>query len=144
MFHRRVVSLLSLALCASSLLWACAHAPVAPAPLGSETPPAAAPVQSAHAVPTPASSAASVAASCPPGQALAPDGSCAVTPPCIDGEVLMGACICATGKGVDATGHCVFMPCPRSTSGGTVFRNDAGQCVECRAGAIRSGDGCLK
>jgi hypothetical protein len=67
-----------------------------------------------------------------------------VSPPCIDGEVLMGACICPSGKGVDGTGHCVFMPCPKSTSGGTVFRNDAGQCVECRAGAIRSGDGCLK
>ena len=36
----------------------------------------------------------------------------------------MGACICSGGKGVDATGHCVYMPCPKGNMGGVVFRND--------------------
>jgi hypothetical protein len=55
----------------------------------------------------------------------------------------MGACICPSGKGVDATGHCVFMPCPKGNMGGIVFRNDQGQCLECKPGQVRSGDGCM-
>ena len=133
---------MSLALWVPGLPLACAGRPVAPAPARTEAP-SAVPVASATAVPAPASSSA-VAATCPPGQTLGADGSCAASTPCVDGELLMGTCICSHGKGADATGHCVFMPCPKSTSGGTVFRNEEGQCVECRAGAVRSGDGCLK
>jgi hypothetical protein len=55
----------------------------------------------------------------------------------------MGACICPSGKGVDSTGHCVFMPCPKGNLGGVVFRNDQGQCLECKPGQVRSGDGCI-
>ena len=43
----------------------------------------------------------------------------------------MGACICPSGKGVDVTGHCVYMPCPKGDRGGIVFRNDEGKCMEC-------------
>ncbi len=54
----------------------------------------------------------------------------------------MGACICDKGKGVDATGHCVFMPCPKTESGGIVFRDETtGQCMECRPGTKPSADG---
>jgi hypothetical protein len=54
----------------------------------------------------------------------------------------MGACICDKGKTADATGHCVYPPCPKSTSGGTAFRDEAtGQCKECRAGTKPTKDG---
>jgi hypothetical protein len=141
----RIIGLLSLALWAPALPLACAGKPAASAPAASEAPSAAVPVASTTTAPAPAAvpaSASAAAVTCPPGQTLGADGSCAA--PCVDGELLMGTCICPHGKGADITGHCVLMPCPKSTSGGTVFRNDAGQCVECRAGAIRSGDGCLK
>ncbi|MGH7294584.1 MAG: hypothetical protein ACRELB_06620 [Polyangiaceae bacterium] len=62
----------------------------------------------------------------------------------IDGEILMGACICAHGKGVDATGHCVFAPCPPGVTGGTVFRDEeTGQCMECRPGTKPSRGKCV-
>jgi hypothetical protein len=53
----------------------------------------------------------------------------------------MGACICDQGKGVDATGHCVFTQCP-SAHGGATFRDpNTGQCMECRAGTRPTKDG---
>ena len=54
----------------------------------------------------------------------------------------MGACVCARGKGADATGHCVYPPCPRSEGGGPVFRDEqTGQCMECRPGTRPAGHG---
>jgi hypothetical protein len=80
---------------------------------------------------------------CPPGQALASDGNCKPPAPCLDGEEMMGACICPRGKTVDETGHCVFAKCPEGTTGGTVFRNETtGDCLECRPGTVPCGDHC--
>jgi hypothetical protein len=59
----------------------------------------------------------------------------------------MGACICSKGKSADATGHCVFMTaCPKSASGGEVFRDEAtGKCRECRPGTRPAPDGsCMR
>jgi hypothetical protein len=71
-----------------------------------------------------------------------PPPSAEPTPPCVDGEILMGACICDKGKTADATGHCVYPPCPKSTTGGTPFRDGTtGQCMECRAGTKPTKDG---
>jgi hypothetical protein len=80
---------------------------------------------------------------CPPGQALASDGNCKAPPPCIDGEEMMGACICPHGKSVDETGHCVFAKCPDGATGGVVFRNQTtGDCLECKPHTIPCGDHC--
>ncbi len=79
--------------------------------------------------------AASATAAVPSASALdssapAPEQSAEPDPPCIDGELMMGACICETGKTADATGHCVFVPCPRSAEGKVPFRNPTtGQCT---------------
>lgn len=84
-----------------------------------------------------------VPAICPAGQVLSSDGTCKAPPPCIDGEEMMGACICPRGKSVDETGHCVFGQCPPGTGGGPVFRNEAtGECLECRPGTMPCGDHC--
>jgi hypothetical protein len=139
-FHCRVPSVLALALTLAAgplVVLACGPAPVpvAPAPLApvsaplASTPAAEAPAASSAPAPTPAPSASASAASS--------------DPPCIGGEIMMGACICSSGKGVDATGHCVFMPCPKGNMGGIVFRNDQGQCMECKPGQVRNGDGCM-
>jgi hypothetical protein len=53
----------------------------------------------------------------------------------------MGICVCPKGKGADDSGHCVYMPCPKSTSGGTTFRDKTGQCKECRSGTKPAPDG---
>lgn len=53
----------------------------------------------------------------------------------------METCICPKGKGVDDTGHCVFVPCPKGSTGGTAFRDKMGQCKECRAGTTPTPDG---
>jgi hypothetical protein len=54
----------------------------------------------------------------------------------------MGACICAKGKGVDSTGHCVYQPCPKGEHGGSVFRDpSSGQCMECKPGTKPTPDG---
>jgi hypothetical protein len=145
---RPVVWSLVQALSASALVLACAGAPVAP-PMSSEAPPptpapsasaAAAPVASASAAPS--ASSASFAAVCPAGQVLGSDGNCKAPAPCLDGEEMMGACICPRGKSVDETGHCVYAKCPEGTTGGTVFRNDSGDCMECRPGTVPCGDHC--
>lgn len=77
-------------------------------------------------------------------EALAPSPvpSAEPVPPCIDGEILMGACICDKGKTVDETGHCVYPPCPKSSTGGTAFRDEStGQCMECPGGTRPTKDG---
>jgi hypothetical protein len=133
---------------------ACGGAPVAP-PVSSEPPPPPL-VTSASAEPAPSASASAscgdkelrdvhgncIAAACPPGQVLGSDGNCKAPAPCLDGEEMMGACICPRGKSVDETGHCVFARCPEGT-GGTVFRNETtGECMECRRGTVPCGDHC--
>jgi len=141
---------------ALALPLACAGAPVAPA-VSAEPPPSAsaapAPVTSAS---SPAPSSAScgdkeirdqhgncVATVCPSGQLLGSDGNCKAPAPCLDGEEMMGACICPHGKSVDETGHCVFARCPEGSTGGTVFRNPTtGDCMECRPGTVACGDHC--
>lgn len=154
---------LALSLSVSVLPLACAGASVAPAASG-DAPPVTpvTPVTSATAAPAPVTSASvappslascpdngvrdtrgnCIAAVCPPDQKLASDGNCKAPAPCLDGEEMMGACICPHGKSVDDTGHCVFARCPEGT-GGTVFRNDAtGECMECRRGTVPCGDHC--
>ncbi|HEY8087690.1 MAG TPA: hypothetical protein VIF09_07595, partial [Polyangiaceae bacterium] len=136
-----------------------AGAPAAP-PVSAEEPPAT-PVASAPAPPAPAPSASVAPSSsarcgdkefldahgncsvCPPGQVLGSDGNCKAPAPCIDGEDMMGACICPHGKSVDDTGHCVAARCPEGTTGGTVFRNETtGDCMECHPGTVPCGDHC--
>ena len=120
------------------LAWACSPAPVAP-PVAPAPPAAPSAVASDSATPPAAPSASEVSAPPPP----AASSASAEAPPCIDGEMLMGACICSKGKGVDSTGHCVFMPCPKSTTGTVVFRSEStGQCMECKPGKVQCGDGC--
>ncbi len=140
---QRLLSWLALggALAAGPVI-ACASSP-APAPAVAAPAPAPSPSSVPSDAPA-ASSAAPPAVPPTPSAAPAPSASAASSdPPCIDGEILMGACICPSGKGVDATGHCVFMPCPKGNMGGVVFRNDQGQCMECKPGQVRSGDGCI-
>ena len=127
--HRLLSRLALVGALASGPLIACASAP---APAVTAPAPASSPSSVASDIP-----AASASTSAPAASAGSSD------PPCIDGEILMGACICPSGKGVDATGHCVFMPCPKGNLGGVVFRNDQGQCMECKPGQVRSGDGCI-
>jgi len=142
--HRRVARSVSLLALASALvagplvMIACASAPPAPAPVT----PAPAPAPVTSEAPAAPSAPAPTAAPAPAPSASA-SAAASNDPPCIDGEILMGACICPSGKGVDATGHCVFMPCPKGNMGGIVFRNDQGQCLECKPGQVRSGDGCM-
>ena len=166
MRQRRLASLLALALCGAALPFACTPAPATP-PTAVEPPPSASASASASAAPIP-SATASVAAApsasapptcgekeildphgrcvaslCPAGKVFMSDGTCKDPAPCIDGEVMMGACICPHGKTVDETGHCKFSPCPPGTGGGTVFRDDAtGDCMECRPGTVPCGDHC--
>jgi hypothetical protein len=84
-----------------------------------------------------------IAPVCPAGQALASDGNCKPPAPCLDGEEMMGACLCPRGKSVDETGHCVFARCPEGTTGGIVFRAEStGECMECRPGTVPCGDHC--
>jgi hypothetical protein len=150
---RPVVSSIVLTLSIPVIVLACAGAPAAP-PMNGEVQPAppAPPAPSATVAPAPVASAAAVpsavpsspgfAAVCPAGQALASDGNCKAPAPCLDGEEMMGACICPRGKSVDETGHCVYAKCPEGTSGGTVFRNDSGDCMECRPGTVPCSDHC--
>ncbi len=137
---------------------ACGGAPPPP-PVSVEPPPSTPvpPAPSASAAPPPATASAStscgdkelrdvhgncIAAACPAGQVLGSDGNCKAPAPCLDGEEMMGACICPRGKSVDETGHCVFARCPEG-SGGTVFRNETtGECMECRRGTVPCGDHC--
>ena len=155
-------SWLALALSGPVLPLACAGVPVAPPASGEASP--AMPVTSASADPATVPSATSaapsssascgdkevrdphgncIAAVCPPGRVLGSDGNCKAPAPCIDGEEMMGACICPRGKTVDETGHCVFARCPEGTTGGTVFRNETtGECMECRPGTSPCGDHC--
>ncbi len=112
-----------------------ASASAAPAPVAPEPPaaPAASPEPGPAATP----------AVCPQGQVLGSDGNCKAPAPCIDGQDMMGACICPHGKSADETGHCVFTPCPPGATGGTVFRNETtGDCMECRPGTAPCGDHC--
>lgn len=142
MSDRRVPSLLALAstLVAGPLVMiACASAPPAPAPVA----PAPAPAPSTTISEAPAASSAPAPVAAPAPAPPASASAAAADPPCIGGEIMMGACICSSGKGVDETGHCVFMPCPKGNMGGIVFRNDQGQCMECKPGQVRSGDGCM-
>jgi hypothetical protein len=132
-----MLSLLALVMLAPCMALACGPAP-APPPSVPPTPPP--PLPSASAAPAASSATAEVPAASA-SSAPAPSAT-ADNVPCIDGEVLMGACICPSGKGVDATGHCVFMPCPKGNMGGVVFRSDSGQCMECKPGQVRCGDGC--
>lgn len=154
--HRLIVCIHALALCAPGFPLACAAAGVAPASnpraptlanAGSAVSPSAS-VASGATTPAsvapgaPAPTAASPAASAPEALAPAPPPSVEPTPPCIDGEVVMGACICDTGKTADADGHCGYPPCPKSTTGGAAFRDErTGQCMECRAGTTPTKDG---
>ena len=152
---------LAFALLGLTVPLACAGAPAAP-PVNAETPPVA-PVASASATPAPVTSASAAPSSsagcgdreirdthgnciapvCPVGQALASDGNCKPPAPCLDGEEMMGACICPRGKSVDETGHCVFARCPEGTTGGVVFRAEStGECMECRPGTVPCGDHC--
>ena len=62
----------------------------------------------------PSSASASTTASEPP------------PPPCIDGQILMGVCICDKGKSADATGHCVYTQCPSEHGGGDLPRSEHG------------------
>jgi hypothetical protein len=136
MVNGRVVRLLALALPAMGILLACAAAPVVPASPGQEQIPVA---------PPSASAAASASVETPASAAPAPSAEPA--PLCIGGEIMMGACICPSGHGVDATGHCVFMTkCPKSVNGGIVFRDETtGQCKECRPGTKPvPGGGCAR
>lgn len=138
---RPLVPLLAIVLSGPCVVLACAQAPAAPP--ASPPPPPSAPAPSASTAPAAASSTAEAPAAPPPSAPPAAASSAATdTVPCVDGEILMGACICPSGKGVDATGHCVYMPCPKGNMGGVVFRNDQGQCMECKPGQVRCGDGC--
>jgi hypothetical protein len=137
--HQRTFSVLTLTAVVSVgplAVLACGSAP-APAPVAPALAPAPTTADSASAAPAASSAAPQAAAS-----SAAPAATEAPVL-CVDGEILMGACICPSGKGVDATGHCVFMPCPKGNMGGVVFRNDQGQCLECKPGQVRSGDGCI-
>ena len=142
MCHRRLLERVA-TLCASAFLLACASASPPPASRAHE-PSTAAGVPSSSVSAAGSTSAAAVAAPPPVGSASqAPEPTAAESnPPCIDGEIMMGACICSKGKGADATGHCVYPPCPKSKTGGTSFRDEStGQCKECRAGLRPSSDG---
>jgi hypothetical protein len=153
MSHRRLVILLALSLGEAAIPLACAPRPVARAPLAENPVPAiglaesqptsaaivpassSVPVASDTAVPLPVASAPESVAP-PPRQSAEPD------PPCVDGELIMGACICESGKSADGTGHCVFVPCPRTAEGRISFRDKAtGQCMECRSGFRPTSDG---
>jgi hypothetical protein len=154
MSHRRLVILLALCLGEAIIPLACAPAPAARAPVAAVEVPAlglaepqpsspiapavsasAPPAESATSVPTVVAAATEAA---PP----APRHTAEADPPCIDGEILMGACICDRGMSADATGHCVLVPCPRTAEGRTGFRDPkTGQCMECRPGFRPTADG---
>jgi len=146
--HRRIGFAHALSVCGAALALACAPAGAAPAPNAPGPTPGASPeASSAAAGSSPASTTtpggATPAASAPQATAPAPSPSAEPAPPCVDGEVVMGACICPDkGKTPDATGHCIYPPCPKTLIGGTAFRDEAtGQCLECRAGTKPTKDG---
>lgn len=142
---RHVVSVLA-------LLVACGGARVAPpaaaeapveAPVASASAPASASAAPPEPVAPPAPTPHASVAVCPEGQVLGSDGTCRAPAPCLDGEEMMGACICPHGKTVDETGHCVFAACPKGETGGQVFRDETtGECLECRPGTVPCGDHC--
>jgi hypothetical protein len=131
--------------CASRGLAPTSNAPNTP----TSNPPEPTPAATASASVSAAGPSASSAAASPTPVASeseapppAPPASAEPTPPCVDGEIMMGACICDKGKTADAEGHCVYPPCPKSTPGAATFRDETtGQCVECRAGTTPSKDG---
>jgi hypothetical protein len=139
---RPFVLLLALALPAGRLLLACASAPPVPASPMPEPAPAVASSSPTSELASPAAMESAATGPMPSAPA-APARSAEPPPPCIGGEIMMGACICAKGKSADATGHCVFMTaCPRSANGGEVFRDEStGKCRECRPGLRPTPDG---
>jgi hypothetical protein len=153
MSDRRIVLLVALFLGEAAVPVACAPEPVAPAPRAAmATTPALGLAESqptSATVPTDSVTAAASASAAPEPVApasesarLAPPPPAEPDPPCIDGELMMGACICDTGKSADATGHCILVPCPRTAEGRVSFRDPAtGQCKECRSGLKPTADG---
>ncbi len=145
--HCRIVFIRLLTLCGAALPPACAAPGAGRAPSVREPTPAVTQSTSVSAAGSGTPSATAPTAGIPivsASEALAPapPATAEPTPPCIDGEIMMGACICDKGKSVDATGHCVYSPCPKSTTGGTSFRDETtGQCMECRAGMRPTMDG---
>ncbi|HTB77945.1 MAG TPA: hypothetical protein VK762_32090 [Polyangiaceae bacterium] len=123
---------------------------------GGGTPPAATSPPSPSPAPAPAASTAGPTSSAeqtevtgsPVPSAAPPSSASASTttsepppPPCVDGQVLMGVCICDKGKSADATGHCVYTQCPSEHGGGTFRDPSTGQCMECRPGTRPTKDG---
>jgi hypothetical protein len=131
-----LLRLVSLVVLASASVAACGGAPASAPPPSAAAPPAAS-VDAPHTASAPVASAPAAAPAAPPAAPAAAEAA----PPCIDGEIVMGTCLCPKGKGADSTGHCVFMPCPSSETGGTVFRDESGQCMECRPGTKPVGNG---
>lgn len=136
-------------MCAAFLLayacvCACGAAGVAPAPNVGQPAQAVAPTAAADPSAPSATAPANATPVAPAPQAVgpAPAASAEPAPPCVDGDVVMGTCICREkGKTADATGHCVYPPCPK-IAGGAAFRDETtGQCMECRAGLKRTKDG---
>ena len=135
MVSRSVLGLCIAVLCAAGGQLACQTPAAVNAPGGGGVRLAAA-VPAMTSASTPSSTPAPANASPAVAEAEEP------APPCIDGEVAMGICLCPKGKGADATGHCVFLPCPKSDSGGVVFRDETtGQCMACAPGAKPTKDG---
>src|SRR5579883_1221156 len=144
---RRFAPALALAAGVAATSLACgAGRSAAPAPSVDGPTPTVAPASAAVPAAAPVTSPTTTAAPALPASdapAPVPSASAEPDPPCIEGEVLMGACICnEKGKAPDATGHCVYVPCPSITPGGTPFRDEkTGQCMECRAGTKPTKDG---
>ena len=135
MVSRPALSLWIALLCQAGAQIACsptATAVHAPAPVGARL---AAVVPAEEATSTPSSSG--------PAHTPAPAAEADEPAPlCIDGEVAMGICLCAKGKGADATGHCVYLPCAKGDSGEAVFRDETtGQCMSCPPGTKPTKDG---
>src|SRR5262249_3040508 len=124
----------------AALPLACA---AAPAQNVHEPAPAVTPEATSSAAGSSPTSATAPASATPVASAPAPAPSAEPAPPCVDGEVVMGTCICsAKGKTADATGHCIYPPCPKTIIGGTAFRDETtGQCLECRPGTKPTKEG---